>query len=239
MAGYGLWLSYNDQKEGFELPILPSEITVTGKGDGTGQEVYGLGKINVIKSPALAEYAFEGIFPGQPYPSVTASIVFEPMWYVRNIEKWRASKRPIRLVYVGSNSYQNAQNRTVSEINSAVSIEQFDWSESAGESGDIKFSLKLKEYRFYAATKVTVVDQTGATTTVQKAESKRQNERQAPKTYTIVSGDSLWKVSQKIYGNPDRWKEIQVLNKLTDADLKRLKIGQVLKMPAESGGVLA
>lgn len=47
-------------------------------------------------------------------------------------------------------------------------------------------------------------------------------------TYTVVSGDSLWKIAQKILGNGTRYKEIMELNEMTS---QTIKPGQVLKMP--------
>lgn len=36
----------------------------------------------------------------------------------------------------------------------AVSIESFDWKETAGTVGDIQYDIKLKQFIFYAAKKV-------------------------------------------------------------------------------------
>lgn len=46
------------------------------------------------------------------------------------------------------------------------------------------------------------------------------------KTYTVVKGDSYWKISEKILGNGTRYKEIQNLN-----DNKALYPGDVIKIP--------
>lgn len=51
--------------------------------------------------------------------------------------------------------------------------------------------------------------------------------------YRVVSGDSLEKISIKLYGKRDRLNDIYELNKeAMDNDPARLKIGQVLKLPA-------
>lgn len=39
------------------------------------------------------------------------------------------------------------------------------------------------------------------------------------------------KIAKRELGDGSRWKEIQKLNGLTDAQLKTLKIGSVLKLP--------
>lgn len=52
------------------------------------------------------------------------------------------------------------------------------------------------------------------------------------KTYKVVSGDSLRKISQKVYGNQGMWEKIYELNKKTiGSDPARLKVGMVLQLP--------
>lgn len=219
---YGIWLSWNNQQEGFELPILPGEISVNGKGDGAGYDVYKLGKINVIKDRNLNEYTIESLFPAQRYPFVTADILLTPASYVNYLTDWWATKQPIRFTYQGATM----------EINVAASIEAFEWKEVAGESGDIRFKLQLKEYRFYAARRAQVLQPANSTQlALHKAAPKRPNDRQTPKTYTLRAGDTLWQVAKSQLGNGDRWPEIQKLNGITNAQLKTLQIGRVLKLP--------
>lgn len=239
----GIWLSWNNQEDGFELPVLPAELSTSIGGDSAGHEVAGLGKISVIKDRELAEYSIESIFPAyppesvSPHPYITAEIVLPPMVYVRKIMKWWETKRPIRFVFVGGNRYAGTSGETISEINTAASIESFEWKEVAGSPGDISYSLRLKEYRFYAARKTTVIEQANGETAMQKAKTGRPDERVPPATYTLVAGDSLWKVAQKMLGDGSRWREIQKLNGISDAQLKSLPVGMVLKLPSGGGNV--
>jgi len=226
---YGIWLSWNNQQEVFELPVLPNEIGPSMSGDGAEHEVVGLGKINVIKDRGLAEYTIESLFPAQRYPFVTASIVLEPKVYVDYIMKWWETKRPIRFV---------AATATM-EINTPASIESFEWKEVAGSPGDISFSLRLKEYRFYAARRAEVTQSASGRAAVQKPKPVRPDERVPPKTYTLMAGDNLWKVAQKVLGDGNRWREIQRLNGISDAQLKSLPVGMVLKLPESGGAVYA
>lgn len=59
-------------------------------------------------------------------------------------------------------------------------------------------------------------------------------EKVAPTTYTVVSGDSLSKISKKMYGNANRWREIFDANRdqLENPDL--IQPGQELKIPADT-----
>lgn len=218
------------------MPVLPGEIGPSIRGNGIEHEVYGLGKINVIKDRGLAEYTIDSFFPavladqkGKALPPyISTSIILEPMEYVRKIMKWWETKRPIRFVAVMGNE----------EINTAASIESFEWGESAGSPGDISYILKLKEYRFYFAQRAEVLEESGGEVTVQKSEQERADERVIPKTYTLIAGDNLWKVAQQMLGDGSRWREIQKLNGISDAQLKSLKIGMVLKLPT-GGGTIA
>jgi hypothetical protein len=220
---YGIWLSWNNQEDGFELPILPRQLGPSIRGDGAEHDVHGLGKINVIKDRGLAEYTIESIFPGQWYPYISApqSLVLKPRVYVEKIMKWWDTKWPIRFVAVIPSL----------EINIPVSIESFEWQEVAGSPGDIQFTLKLKEYRFYSALRVRILDEQGGTRITDGSASARPDDRVRPKTYTLAPGDNLWKVAQKMLGDGNRWREIQKLNGISDAQLRRLPAGMVLKLP--------
>lgn len=225
MNEYSLTLSYNDQKEAIEFPVLPEKIEVSESGNSKSYEISKLGEINVIKSKKLTEISFESLFPAQWYPgaNVTEREMFQPSHYIVNkIEKWRSYKRPVRLILTGSTM----------DINMAVSIEKFTWSEEGGEVGDIKYQISFKEYRFYAAKKVKVKTDSNGGKKVSKAKSStRSDTRVQPKTYTLVAGDNLWKVAQKFLGDGSKYKQIQTLNSIKDSELKKLPIGKVIKLP--------
>ncbi|GAA0378957.1 LysM peptidoglycan-binding domain-containing protein [Bacillus horti] len=230
MSEYGIWLSFNNQEEGFPLPINPDSIEISTGGRGTTYDISALGEINVIKDPTLTEYSFSGIFPADDhaYPFITAKYRRTTSKYIELIEEWMKSNRPIRFVFTGKSF----------DINMPASIESFQYKEVAGSGGDLEYSLKLKKYVFYAAKKATVVSPSTGTSApvLQKEKEPRPNENAQPKTYTLAAGDSLWAVAQKVLGNGARWPEIQQLNGITDAEIKRLPIGKILKLPDTKGG---
>lgn len=221
MRVYAVELSFNNKEEVITLPINPESMEVSESGEGSTYDVVGLGQVNVIKDRQLTEYSFSSIFPANQYPFMTTKTFLQPVEYIKMIEKWMVTKRPIRFILV-SDTY---------DINTPASIESFEWREVAGSGGDISYSLQLKKYVFYAARKI---DQTinSVGKVVQKQESvARLNDKQQPRTYTLVAGDTLWLVAKMQLGNGDRWKEIQKLNVITDAQVKRLPVGKVLKLP--------
>lgn len=230
MAEYGIWLSWNNQQEGFRIPINPTRIELGDRGKMQTYDVVGLGEVSVLKGRQLTEFAWSGEFPGQRYPWVVSDVLLPPYEYVRYLLRWWDTKRPIRFVFTGQ----------AFDINEAVSIEEFRWQESAGAEGDIAYTIRLKKYQFYAAQRVVPV-QTGATGSTGASEVQlvkqppaRPDERVTPATYTLAPGDTLWSVAQRFLGDGSRWREIQQLNGISDAEVKRLPVGLVLRLP---GGV--
>lgn len=219
---YGIELSFNDKAEGFQLPIMPGSLEISESASGKTYDIVALGEINVIKNPKLSEYEFSSLFPAQRYPFVTVQTLLQPIEYVNLILKWMESRQPIRFIFTSDRF----------DINTLASIESFDWKEVAGGAGDIDYDITLKRYVPYAAQKIEISSQTpSATVVTATAAPARPDETQQPKSYILVSGDTLWAVAKKFLGNGARWPEIQKLNGIAEAEIKRLQIGRVLKLP--------
>lgn len=217
MQVYGVELSFNNRESYLLLPVNPEELEVSEAGKGKLYDIISTGEINVIQDRQLTTYGMKGIFPAQTTPYVNASEPLQPpIHYILLIESWMRTKRPIRFKFM-SESY---------DINTPASIESFQWKEAAGSGGDIEYSLSLKKYRFYEAKRYRE-EEDGLI----EEDSPRYNEREAPKTYTMIQGDSLWKVAKTQLGDATRWGEIQQLNGISDAELRRLPVGKVLILP--------
>lgn len=232
---YGIWLSYNNQEEGFQLPVMPGSIEIGDGSSGKTYDVAGLGEINVIKNPKLTDYSFSSFFPaaGKRHangekpgimvePFVSASILLRPVEYVLYLKGWMETKRPIRFVFIGDSF----------DINTPVSIESFDWKEVAGGGGDIEYTLKLKKYVFYTAQKATAVSES-QDGYIKKEPAKRPSEVKLSGNYTIMPGDDLWSIAKRFLGSGERWYEIQALNAIPNDQLKNLPEGKVIRIPQE------
>jgi nucleoid-associated protein YgaU len=55
-------------------------------------------------------------------------------------------------------------------------------------------------------------------------------------TYTVQAGDSLWKISQKFYGDGNQWRRIYEANKGTIKDPDVIHPGQTFTIPAKAEG---
>lgn len=56
------------------------------------------------------------------------------------------------------------------------------------------------------------------------------DESVSPETYTVKSGDTLWKIAREMLGDGKRYTEIMKLNNLATGDLR---VGQTLNLPSK------
>lgn len=56
-----------------------------------------------------------------------------------------------------------------------------------------------------------------------------ENETNLPSQYTVLQGDHLWGIAQKVYGDPYKWLSISIANNLVNPSV--IEVGQVLTLP--------
>ncbi|QAT40830.1 N-acetylmuramoyl-L-alanine amidase family protein [Clostridium sp. JN-9] len=127
------WLINNDER--LQLPVPPPNYSIKKSNDSSTVTVLGLGEISFIGTPKLAEIpAIESFFPNHPYSFCQYSTFPMPNKCVEMIEKWRNEGTVIRYLVTGT------------KLNMECTIESFEYGERDG-TGDIYFSLQLKEYK--------------------------------------------------------------------------------------------
>ena len=73
--------------------------------------------------------------------------------------------------------------------------------------------------------------QSGGSSTAPAAPAEPPTATAAPRTYTVVAGDSLSKIAKKFYGDGNKWKRIFEANRDTVKNPDLIHPGQVLKIP--------
>lgn len=227
MAECAVYLSAKNGSEGFRFPINPEEINVKRGGDGEKFKISKLGAVNVPKAPELQEFELESFFPAQP--THYSEVDFQtPQSYIDKLNRWQEAKEPIRYIYVNGSF----------SINEKVTIESFEYSESFGTQ-DVDYTLELMKYVDFGPKQLKIEKPKpaagGKTPPVVTASKKpaRETTKVIPQTYTLVKGDSLWKVSQKYTSNGNDFPVLAKLNSIKPSQYRKLPIGLKLKIPPE------
>ncbi len=112
------------------------------------------------------------------------------------------------------------------------------------ENLDLKQKLNkaiLRADKLEASQRVTVAKNTPTQTVrpvaavseqrTERKVAKRGTPRDIPSTYTVQPGDTLSSVSRKVYGTPNRWREIFKANRDRLSTPESLRQGQILRIP--------
>jgi LysM repeat protein len=194
-------LSYNNNAERLQLPVNPSEFTISKSNINQTVNVNDVGEINIIGKPGLATISLAAFFPAQEYSFCQYKGFPEPYDCVKLIDSWRLSGKPIRLII------------TDTDINMAMAIETFEYSEKAG-SRDIDFTLSLKEYRFLNISNPQTTAVSNNTVTAARPVTK-----EPPKEYTVKSGDTLYMIAKRLTGNGANYKNIATKNSIKNPNI--------------------
>lgn len=126
------------------IPVLPSGYSVTSEQKNTNVDIIGLGEVTLRGKRKLREISFSSFFPyryDSSYCDVTS--LKTPQAYVKLIESMKQSGT-VKLIITGT------------PISFRCTIESFKWDEEDG-TGDIYYTLTLKEYRAPSASTSSVV----------------------------------------------------------------------------------
>ena len=205
------YLSFNNNEERLRLPVIPSSFEVNIPHLNTTVNINQLGEFNLIGKTGLMSMTIESFFPNQQYSFCLYRDFQKPYEYIKQLLKWKESGRPIRVIVTGT------------PINYAMAIESLTYSEVDG-TGDVYFSLELKEYKFIKTT-------TGQTTTTKNGTTlttpTTTREVKSPSnSYVIKQGDTLWLIAKKLTGDGSNYKAIATKNNITNPD--KIYVGQKL-----------
>ena len=94
------WLQQHKDK--FQLPVKPSDYTVSVSHKNTVVNVIQVGDVNLIGNTGLREISLKSFFPAKDYNFSNNAGRKQPLTYVEKIESWRKSGTPIRVIITGT-----------------------------------------------------------------------------------------------------------------------------------------
>lgn len=213
--------------DGMELPIAPQKLTVKIKGNNKTLTLINEGDINFLRAPGLTEITFDALLPMLGQYSF-ANGYRRPDSYLNKLESLMTDKEPFRFLV----SRVSPSGRLLYDTNMKVSLENYTVTEDATKGPDVTVSITLKQYISYSTKTVTVVKPKPEKKPVVQQKKKRETSS-APKvkTYTVKSGDCLWNIAKKYYGNGAQYTKIYNANKGKIKNPNLIYPGQVLMIP--------
>ena len=196
--GYNFYFA--DGSDVLTFPITPGELNITVGSNNKVITLINEGDINVLKSPSLTEIEFEARFPMRKYPYSRNVSNFEN--YFDKFQELKEEKKSFRFIV----ARMTPSNKRLWDTNLLVALEDFEITEDADEG------FKLKQYKEYGVKGLKTSKAKTTTSTSNKARSGNNNSSNS-KTYTVKSGDCLWNIAKKFYGNGAKYTIIYNANK--------------------------
>ena len=217
---YSVYFKYGSKK--YKLPVNPEEIKRTRNLNVETYQVLGTGQVSIPSYCELEEYSFEAEFPSQDYQYIESGARADADYYEKMFKKAQKNKKPIRFI---------ASNDITDDISVRVLVKSVESREKAGEEGDKYISLTLLEHK--GSSKRYIAVQT-PTATVKQEDTAANSEAVNPavtdnKTHTVQSGDTLWGIAKKYYGNGAQYPKIASANSIANPNV--ISAGQVLSIP--------
>ena len=211
--GYNFY--FKDGSDVLTFPITPGELNIKVGSNNKVVTLISEGDINILKSPSLIEVEFEARFPMRKYPYSREVASFQT--YFEKFKELKEKKKSFR--FIVARAMPNG--RRTWDTNLLVALEEFDITEDANEGDDVLVSFKLKQFKEYG---VKTLPKSYLKTTTSTSNKSRSTDNKTAKsqTYTVKSGDCLWNIAKKFYGNGTQWKKIYEANKSAiEADAKK------------------
>lgn len=211
------WLKKSNSDK-IMLPVNPESFAFTEKHNNTSVNVNSIGEVNLLGKRDLKTGTISSHFPKRDRNYANNSGRQAPYTYINKLLSWKSSGKPVQLIITGT------------KINFQVTIETLKYGEQDG-TGDVYYDLTLKEYRAIEIKKTKLKKTKKKKTTKKKSKPKRPAAKKKTKTYTVKSGDCLWNIAKRFYGNGAQYTKIYNANRGKIKNPNLIYPGQVLTIP--------
>ena len=219
---YSVFLKYNGTK--YKFPVNPEEIKKTQKINVEKYQVLGGEQISVPAYKELAEYSFDCELPFREQHYMERGTRADPDYYINMLKRAHNNLAPLQLIY---------SNGETDDESKSVLVESLEITEKAGEEGDKYLSLSFLEYKAPSKKYMAVVTPQQPAALQETPQQENNPAVTENKTYTVVSGDSLWKIAKQFYGNGAQYTKIYEANKgIIGGNPNLIYPGQVFSIPA-------
>ena len=211
------------------LPVSPEKINYKYKNQNKTFKLINGEEVNLVLPPGLTEITMEKILlPNKAY-SFCHKNSNKEVWSAGYLLKLFSELKANRSVFpLAINASSDGLCNDGYSESRLCTLEDYNVNRSVDLNNDLEATVTFKEYAEYGVQTVTLKKEKNKKDTKKKkkrAETKEQTEEQ---TYTVKSGDTLWAISKKFYGDGSLYPYLASLNGLKNPNV--LQVGQVLKI---------
>lgn len=221
-------MAYNLYLDGVLFPVPPSKITLKVNGKNETVTLINEGEANILKAAGLTDVEFELLLPNVEYPFAVYPSKYRPAkFYLEKLEELKTKKKSFQYIL----TRRKPKKKKIFDTNMTVSLEDYSIVDDAGEGFDITVKVKLKQYKEFT-TKTCTIDISLPKPQASMQQSRETSNAPSGGTYTVVSGDCLWKIAKQFYGDGGKWSIIYNANKsVIGGNPNLIYPGQVLTIP--------
>lgn len=216
------------------FPLTPESVKCKAVTQFVSHNIIGVGEVKHPRGEKLVKFSWSGRLPGasmRHMRMVNTNGYRSPAELQGIWSMWRRYGKKLRLLVTGTT------------INHDVYLENYTVDNEKLDS--VKYSISFivaKDILVYTTTELNIENTTQkdtSATTLERAASEESIQSAAQQTYTVVTGDCLWAIARKYYGDGSRYGEIYEANKAlidgrnagTGLDKYTIYPGQVLSIP--------
>lgn len=202
------------------FPMMPEKLTIGADAKFMSYSIISLGDVKLPRGKGIEEVSWSGTFPGESRkgaPFIKAFI--KPDSLIKNLRSYRDKGTKCTLLVTGTC------------INLTVYISKFT-GKYVG-AGDFQYEIEFivaQEIKIYTTSELKI-STPQAPRPAPKKETKKTATESKTRTYTVKSGDCLWRIAQKFLGSGSRYTEIYNLNRDKISNPNLIYPGQVLRIP--------
>lgn len=180
------------------IPVNPEKINYKTEGRFQEYEIINKGPAKVPNGQEISFVSWESFFPGASLKKMPFVQKYTAPKTIHNtLEYWRKNGIKVKVLI------------TTTPINMYTYIESYETS-FEGADGSIYYSI---EFSGAVDVKIETVKKKKVATKNKTTGNNRTSTKSETRTYTIKSGDTLWAIATKYYGNGSQYTKIYNANK--------------------------
>lgn len=183
----------------FTFPSLPERIIVKSATNYQSYDLISAGKVKIPRGMTPTTISWDGVFFGESKKKESLVKTWvKPSECEKILQRWQSKGTVLRLMVTETN------------INMDVTISSFTCEESGGY-GNKEYKIEFTQYKYLKI--YTTKELKISKSKKKKTKTRPTSKSTKGKIYKVKSGDTLWGIARKYYGNGTSWKKIYNENK--------------------------